>query len=389
MRIALLTDGIYPFELGGMQKHSHYLAHFLSKAGHALTLAHSISGTTELPSDAEVRKALKIGDDADFEQRVFRFPKGDGLPGHYLRSSYAYSIQVFRSLQKELNSYDLIYAKGFSAWELLNRKRKGLACPPIAVKFHGYEMYQNIPGWKAKLGRHLLRGPVAFNNRHADYVFSYGGKITTLIQHLGVPSERIIEIPTGIAASWCLDAPKEVQSDERRFVFVGRFERRKGIEELHAAFASLPAEVKAHLDLIGPIPHSKRVADERLSYHGTLKSIEELQAVLDAAEVLITPSYAEGMPNVIMEGMARGLAVIATDVGAVSAQVDEHCGWLIPAADQKALEEAILTAAKLPRSEIVRMQAAALKKVRSHFTWEEVAKQTLNAFESIVAEQHA
>lgn len=389
MRIALLTDGIYPFELGGMQKHSHYLARFLSKAGHSLTLVHSVSGTAELPSDTAVRKALSMDVDADFEQVAIRFPKGDGLPGHYLRSSYAYSIQVFQFLKKDLQSYDLIYAKGFSAWELLNRKRKGLVCPPVAVKFHGYEMYQDIPGWKAKLGRHLLRGPVAFNNRHADYIFSYGGKITELIKGLGIAEDRIIEIPTGIAASWCCEAPKETETEERRFVFVGRFERRKGIEELHAAFASLPAEVRVHLDLIGPIPHSKRVQDERLSYHGTLKSEEAIQAVLDKAQVLITPSYAEGMPNVIMEGMARGLAVIATDVGAVRAQVDESCGWLIPPADQKALKEAIVSAANLSRSEIMRMQVSALNKVRSQFTWEEVAKQTLKAFEAIVSAKHA
>ena len=41
------------------------------------------------------------------------------------------------------------------------------------------------------------------------------------------------------------------------------------------------------------------------------------------------PSYSEGMPNVIMEAMSRGLAIIATDVGAVSKLVDEENGWLI------------------------------------------------------------
>ena len=44
---------------------------------------------------------------------------------------------------------------------------------------------------------------------------------------------------------------------------------------------------------------------------------------------MVCPSYSEGMPNVILEAMARGLAIIATDVGAIAEMVDSTNGILM------------------------------------------------------------
>ena len=69
-------------------------------------------------------------------------------------------------------------------------------------------------------------------------------------------------------------------------------------------------------------------------------------------DILICPSYSEGMPNVIMEGMARGLAIIATNVGATSRMVSKENGWLIsPDNLQKNLYDAIMDAYKLNKLE--------------------------------------
>ena len=78
--------------------------------------------------------------------------------------------------------------------------------PP--VNFHGYEMFQQPPdflSWiKAKL---VLKSPAMYNIKNADYLFSYGGKITDLLLSLGVPKKRVLELPTGISAEWLVDAP--------------------------------------------------------------------------------------------------------------------------------------------------------------------------------------
>ena len=70
------------------------------------------------------------------------------------------------------------------------------------MKFHGYEMYQFAPNLKIKLQHLLLRPFVKWNIKHADHVYSYGGKITTIIENLGISKENIKEIPSGIESSW-------------------------------------------------------------------------------------------------------------------------------------------------------------------------------------------
>lgn len=61
MKIAILTDGIYPFVIGGMQKHSYYLARFLVLRGHEITLVHCVACIgTRIPSADEVLEQMRL-----------------------------------------------------------------------------------------------------------------------------------------------------------------------------------------------------------------------------------------------------------------------------------------------------------------------------------------
>ena len=80
---------------------------------------------------------------------------------------------------------------------------------------------------------------------------------------------------------------------------------------------------------MGPIDESKQIQDSKITYHGPIFDADKLKDILDSMDVLVCPSYSEGMPNVIMEGMARGCAIIATDVGAVSEMLSGTNGWLL------------------------------------------------------------
>ncbi len=382
MKIALVTDGIHPFVVGGMQRHSGYLVRYLNELGIDLILVHC-AAATRLPSGKALIEALGIQHPERIQVIGLPFPSMGKMPGHYLRESFAYSRSVYDALRDELDDIDLIYAKGLTAWYLLDLKRKGALLPPIGVKFHGYEMFQHIPGIKQKLAASMLRGPVRFNNRYADVVFSYGGKISNLIRSLGVAEDRIIEIPTGISSDWLL-RDVGASTEHRRFLFVGRYERRKGIEELTAAIKQLPSAANFEFGFVGPVPYGKRLKDPRITYHGQVTDTAELRKIVDQAEVLVTPSYAEGMPNVIMEGMARGLAIIATDVGAVATMVDERNGWLIEPGEATSLRNALAAAIDTEPDALDRMRRQSIDRVATDFTWSEVAQQTAAAFETII-----
>ena len=111
---------------------------------------------------------------------------------------------------------------------------------------------------------------------------------------------------------------------------------------------------------------------------------DKLQTIMDECHVLITPSKSEGMPNVIMEGMARGLAVIATDVGAVSMLVDANNGWLIQSNHTGELRRAMDEAIACPLPELNEKQRSSLERVKRQFTWELVSEETQKSFEQIV-----
>jgi glycosyltransferase involved in cell wall biosynthesis len=356
VKIAILTDGIYPYVIGGMQKHSFYLSKFLAQQGVSVTLVHCVPFTEKIPSEEEVKEAMELPEEVDFESICLKFPKADWMPGHYLKESFAYSTAIFRSIKGRLDEFDFIYAKGFAAWKLLDAKKKGLACPPISVKFHGYEMFQPAPSFKVKLEHYMLRGPVKFNNQTADWVFSYGGRISPIIKSIGVDEAKIIEIPTGIESNWCIDKPLSL-SGTRSILFIGRYERRKGVEELNTVLKDLLETHKFDMHFIGPIPPSKKIKSDRITYHGKVMQKAAIQEIMKSCDVLVTPSHSEGMPNVIMEGMARN-------------------GWLINPADIAHLKQAMVDAIELDHKKLLEKRQFSVDKINSQFTWEAVAKQT-------------
>lgn len=374
MRVALLTDGIYPYVMGGMQKHSYYLAKYLCRAGIEVTLYHT--NLSQLPIEELV--GFTNEEKKNLTSIVVPFPKSDKLPGHYLRASYAYSRLVYEKfkLQKPV---DFIYCKGFAGWHLLSIKNKINNLPAIAVNFHGYEMFQAPPDFKSKLGQILFfKGPVRYITGKADIVFSYGSKITDVITSIPVEKSKIREIPTGIEEEWINNQPEDCHVP-KKFLFIGRYERRKGIEELHKAIASIPVN-NAEFHFIGPIPPDKQLKRSDVVYYGSMNQVSEIKKIVRNCDVLLCPSYSEGMPNVIMEAMASGLAVIATNVGAVNLLVNEKNGILISTNDLIELNKYIKQMIDLDASKLRQMKLESVKLIQENFLWSVVAAMHINVF---------
>ena len=368
MRIALLTDGIHPYVIGGMQKHSFYLAKYFAKNQVQVDLYHTNQ------SQFEINKLEFFPDEEKKYIRSFvvDFPAFGKLPGHYIRESFEYSKRIFELFQNNSN-VDFIYVKGFSGWKLIDEKRKGYECAPIGVNFHGYEMFQEIPSLKSKIEQYLfLRNPVLFNIKNSDFVFSYGGKITNIIFELGIDRKKIIEIPTGIEERWLNSKPKRVEQ-KRKFVFVGRYERRKGIRELNRALFELLKEKNFEFHFIGIIPNDKKISSENIIYHGSISDVERIKTVLRNSDVLVCPSHSEGMPNVILEAMASGLAIIATDVGAVNLMVRSNNGWLIKSGSHVALKNALCDAMEMSAEDMFQFKKNAQNFVQKKFLWEQIS----------------
>jgi glycosyltransferase involved in cell wall biosynthesis len=163
--------------------------------------------------------------------------------------------------------------------------------------------------------------------------------------------------------------------------FIGRLDPVKGIPDLLAAMALLPTEVR--LQIYGEGSERRRIQSEvarlglsdRVVLHGAIIRPQEALAAID---LLVLPSEAEGFGLVLIEAMAAGVPVVATDVPGIRDVVrNGQTGLLVPVRSPAALAAAI--ARMLHDSELRgHLVANARLDVQQRFTWQEVLPKYLS-----------
>ena len=89
------------------------------------------------------------------------------------------------------------------------------------------------------------------------------------------------------------------------------------------------------------------------------------------------------MPTVILEAMACGCAIIATNVGAVSTMVSDENGWLIDNSNiEKHLEKA-MTISINEEKKLFNKKLNSLKKVKNEFTWDIIIQKTIDTIKTL------
>jgi len=119
---------------------------------------------------------------------------------------------------------------------------------------------------------------------------------------------------------------------------------------------------------------------EKVHFTGEREDIPEILKLLD---VFVLSSYKEGLPNVIMEAMAAGKPVVATDVGGVSELVmDEETGFLVPSNNVEKLSQAVIRL--LESSNIAeRMGEKGKERIEKFFLIDRMVKQTEKLYLSL------
>jgi len=167
-----------------------------------------------------------------------------------------------------------------------------------------------------------------------------------------------------------------------RLIYIGRLASGKGlIESIEALRLARSRGVAARLVLAGTGAEEARlrqyVRDAGLVRDVTFvgPAYGDLKArLLSQADVLLLPSYSEGLPYSLLEAMAAGVVPVVTPVGAIPDVVsDGEHGVLVPPRDAEAIAQAL---AKLAADRIcvARMSAACRKRVASGYSIERVAK---------------
>ncbi len=159
------------------------------------------------------------------------------------------------------------------------------------------------------------------------------------------------------------DFPQTANPGNHVLVNIARFNSQKGLLLIPAAVAALKDEFPAlKVVLIGDGEERGRLEAE-IARHGVADMIElrgwrsnvEVRKTLMESRALLLPSFAEGLPVVIMEAFALGRPVISTYIAGIPELVDASCGWLAPAGDVEALSAAMRDALAAGPERLARM----------------------------------
>jgi glycosyltransferase involved in cell wall biosynthesis len=189
----------------------------------------------------------------------------------------------------------------------------------------------------------------------------------TLATLLGVDGRRIV-----VAHNCVPDpGPRPVRVGETPLiVFLGRLSERKGVPELLSALASplmTGLQWRAVLAGDGPVDEYRRQAaalglSQRVEMPGWL-DLDHARALCGRADSLVLPSHAEGMAMAVIEGLAHGLSVVTTRVGAhEEAITGGETGLFVPVGDAHALAKALARRVADPE-----MRSALSGRARSHY----------------------
>lgn len=172
--------------------------------------------------------------------------------------------------------------------------------------------------------------------------------------------DKIKVVRCGLDQSYLQEETTPTAQDCTHFVTVARLSAQKGLPLLIEACDQLQrGGATFSLTIIGDgelrTEIEREITARELTGVVTLagsKSATEIRAHLHDARAFVLPSYAEGLPVVLMEALALSRPVVTTAIAGIPELVDDACGWLIPAGSEARLATAMLEALDLSVSEL-------------------------------------
>jgi len=283
--------------------------------------------------------------------------------------------------------------------------RKPLGLPPCVVLSHGLE----VRGWAAQKDRWASQGrrpsrksqitvpltllsQARYALRHADHVIVPTEEDRNyLLDNLGLPPGRVTQVDNGASPMSSTHPHSSVNQPETVAVlFFASWIDRKGTRELIEA-TSLLAESGVQFRLTvagGNVPEAQIISGFPASTRHLVTvrsrvSRDEIPTLLAHHDVLVSPSWFEGMPLTVLEAAAGGLALILSDISGhrqilKAAEDQESSALVIPCHDSEALASAI-TRLYEDRELLKQLQVKA-RAIANLLTWRHAAEQLEAAY---------
>jgi glycosyltransferase involved in cell wall biosynthesis len=205
-------------------------------------------------------------------------------------------------------------------------------------------------------------------------------------ERLGTPVERFTIVPGAVDCDRFAPNGGAPADAPFRLLYHGRADRRKGLLDFVEAVERLDRPAEAVVSGIGPDLDAARTRAAGLPVRFTGRAdYDDAPDRYRAADAFVSPTYAEGFSNTILEAMASGLPIVSCRaVGVVDCLRDQDNALLVEPGDVEALTGALrqLVDDAALRS---RLAARALEEARSVYSWTTVGRQIMDVYASVRA----
>lgn len=203
----------------------------------------------------------------------------------------------------------------------------------------------------------------------------------------------------------CISIPNGIDTDEfkcaitsegeytNNFLLLGRLGKRKGVYDLVDAveiISKLHPEVRLYMAGDGEIDQVKELVNRKnlqnnIEVVGWVDFAGKIELLKKVATIIL-PSYNEGLPMAILEGMAAGKAIISTKVGAIPEVVKEENGFIIPPGDVSALVETMKKCLK-NTGMLAAMGQTNIKKIDEYFSMKKMHRTIAECYMKVIKDE--
>ncbi|MBW2631635.1 MAG: glycosyltransferase family 4 protein [Deltaproteobacteria bacterium] len=404
LNICLLTYRGNP-TCGGQGVYIDYLSRALTELGHRVDvmsgppypeLADGI-GLHKLPNldlynPDHLFKPARLGDLASpINQMELLSMSSGGFP-----EPFTFGLRTYNYFRKKMPRYDIVHDNQSLSYGILGLGRLGF--PTVATIHHPITVDKNV---EVESAGSLLR---KLMTRRWYSFLGMQKRVSRRLSHIITVSEcskkdisrdfktsghKFRVVPNGINTDFFYPLPHVKRSEDQILVTNSADTPLKGLKYLLEAVASIRKKRNIRLTVIGK-PKKNGVIEglvrkldigRCVRFTGRIE-YEDFAHYYARAAIAVIPSLYEGFGMPAGEAMACGVPVIST-VGGALPEVVGDAGILVPTADSKALEHAIVSLLDDPDRRH-RLGMAGLERVKSSFTWKHAAQKTVDVYREAI-----
>ncbi len=360
----------YP-QLGGAEQQALMLARHLMNRGVDITVL-----TRRLPNQA----AFEFIQGIPVYRSIRTLPQGRFF-------ALTYMVSTFWFFYRQRRNYDIIHCHilhGFHSVVALAFKR--LFKKKVIIKVAATGSISDFVMLKrARFGSFFLKWVV----RYADRIITVCSQSREEALQTGVRLAELLQVPNGVDLVRFASV-SSVQRTKGKIIFIGRLDSMKGVDVLIRAFKKIIGDgFPAQLNILGNGPEKDNLIKlaeslgvrESVYFHGEVSGVVKH---LQTSSLFVSPSFSEGLSNVILEAMACGLSVVATRVGGTPDLIfDRDNGLLVEPNNVEGLYESIKELLTNPGL-AAQLGCEARKTVESRFSIDRIVDKYIRLYQELL-----